>query len=304
MQRRSIIKSLGLLTGGIAFSKNLSAKTLFPSTSIRLAHITDTHIQAHIGAVKGFAKCLHKIQSLNKKVDFIINGGDAIMGSQGASESSLSRQWELYDKALVEDNSLPIYNCLGNHDLNRKKQDEIGFLDAKKEALDRLALPKSYYSFQKSNWKIIVLDSIHPKFQGKGYQGRIDEEQMNWLKKELENSENYSYVLIISHIPILSACVFFDGKNFKDGEWRVPESWMHSDSAELVDLFYKYPKVKLALSGHIHLQDEIQYNQVTYCCNGAVSGNWWMGNYKQTAPGFAVVDLFEDGSFANNYLTY
>jgi 3',5'-cyclic-AMP phosphodiesterase len=304
MHRRSLIKSLGLLTGGLAFSNDLSAKNLLPKKTIRLAHITDIHIQPHIGAARGFERCLHRIQSFDKKVDFIINGGDAIMGSHGASETNLARQWELYDKVLIEENSLPIYNCLGNHDLNRKKQDEVGFYDSKREALDRLALPKSYYSFQKSNWKIIVLDSIHPKFEGKGYQGKIDEEQKQWLKSELNNSDNFSYVLIISHIPILSACVFFDGKNFKDGEWRVPESWMHSDSAELVDLFYKYPAVKLAISGHIHLHDKIQYNQMTYCCNGAVSGNWWMGDYKQTSPGFAVIDLHDDGTFENNYMSY
>jgi 3',5'-cyclic-AMP phosphodiesterase len=110
--------------------------------------------------------------------------------------------------------------------------------------------------------------------------------------------------LIVSHIPILSACVFLDGKNFKNGEWRVPETWMHGDAEDLVELFANHANVKLAISGHIHLTDSIEYNQITYCCNGAVSGNWWMGNYKQTKPGYAVIDLFEDGTFENKYLSY
>ncbi len=79
---------------------------------------------------------------------------------------------------------------------------------------------------------------------------------------------------------------------------------MHLDAAAITDLFADNPNVKLCLSGHIHLRDVVQYNGVTYICNGAVSGNWWKGSYKQTQPGFGVIDLFEDGTFSHQYLPY
>jgi 3',5'-cyclic-AMP phosphodiesterase len=304
MQRRSLLKNLGLLSGGLLLTNELQAKSTQKQTPIRIAHITDIHIQAHIGAAKGFERCLHHIQNQKNKIDFIINGGDSIMGAHGASDANLSKQWELFKSIIKNENQLPIYNCLGNHDLNRKNLNLKGFNDSKKTALDQIYLPKSYYSFSKNNWKVIVLDSIQAKFEGKGYQGKIDDEQMYWLKSELKETYKYTHILIVSHIPILSACVFLDGKNFKNGEWRVPETWMHSDAEDLIELFNKYPNIKLAISGHIHLKDKIEYNQITYCCNGAVSGNWWMGSYKQTQPGYAVIDLYEDGTFENKYLTY
>ena len=73
---------------------------------------------------------------------------------------------------------------------------------------------------------------------------------------------------------------------------------------EFKNLFYQYKNVKLCLSGHIHLQDEVEYLGVKYLCNGAVSGNWWEGNYQEFPPAYAVVDLYEDGSVQSEYKPY
>ena len=86
--------------------------------------------------------------------------------------------------------------------------------------------------------------------------------------------------------------------------WNIPGRWMHEDALELKDLFIKYPNVKLAISGHIHLLDRVEYNGISYCCNGAVSGAWWAGNYQETQPGYAIIDLYPDGTFTNTYTTY
>ncbi len=303
MQRRSLIKNLALITGGLSVPSALKAQ--LSNRPIRIAHITDTHIQPHIGAAKGFEKCLHHIQSLDHVPDMLINGGDAIMGLHGASENSIDRQWDLFGKVLKSENGLPIHHCVGNHDIFRKDNNKDNFESGKQEAMNQLEIDKSYYEINKENWKILVLDSIQSKTEGKGYKGKIDEKQFNWLKSRLDQSKvEQKFVMIVSHIPILSACVFLDGKNFKNGEWRVPETWMHGDAEELIELFDNYPNIKLAISGHIHLNDRIDYNSVTYFCNGAVSGNWWMGNYKKTAPGYALIDLFPDGTFSNQYLKY
>jgi hypothetical protein len=41
-----------------------------------------------------------------------------------------------------------------------------------------------------------------------------------------------------------------------------------------------------------------------YYCDGAVSGNWWTGSYHQTPPGFALINLYEDGTFDREYVAY
>ena len=98
--------------------------------------------------------------------------------------------------------------------------------------------------------------------------------------------------------------MFFDGDNLKDGYWELPGAWMHTDTKELKELFYQYPNVKAALSGHIHLADLVEYLGVKYLCNGAVCGKWWMGKYHEFGPAFAVVDFFDDGKVTSELIPY
>ena len=82
---------------------------------------------------------------------------------------------------------------------------------------------------------------------------------------------------------------------------------MHSDLPELNDLFLRHLNVELALSGHNHIRDDITYNTVRFANGGAVGGNWWDEadpGYRDTPAGFAIVDLFRDGSSEIRFLSY
>ena len=58
------------------------------------------------------------------------------------------------------------------------------------------------------------------------------------------------------------------------------------------------------VTGGAALRDKVVYNDVTYICNGAVSGAWWEGNRRQTAPGYGVIDFYADGGFEERYVVY
>ena len=90
----------------------------------------------------------------------------------------------------------------------------------------------------------------------------------------------------------------------KNNKWQIPGAWMHKDAKRLKDLFFQHKNVKLAMSGHVHLQDEVNYLGVKYLCNGAASGGWWGGNYQEFPPAFALVDLYEDGSSEHQIINY
>jgi hypothetical protein len=79
---------------------------------------------------------------------------------------------------------------------------------------------------------------------------------------------------------------------------------MHIDARRIKDFFLKHPNVKLCLSGHVHLWDRLEYNNVTYVCNGAVCGGWWKGSYQETPEGYGLVDLYDDGSFNAEYVRF
>lgn len=148
-----------------------------------------------------------------------------------------------------------------------------------------------------------MLDSTHTD-GGNGYIAKLDEEQFEWLSSELADTPVHVPVLIVTHEPILSAASFFDGKNEEGGHWNVPAAWMHIDARRLKDLFRKHTNVRLCLSGHLHLVDRVDYCGVTYICDGAVCGAWWKGDNQECDEGYGIIDLYDDGSFAHQYVAF
>src|SRR5688500_11461566 len=47
--------------------------------ALRLAHVTDVHVQRERGADEGLAKCLRHIRELKDPPDLILGGGDGVM---------------------------------------------------------------------------------------------------------------------------------------------------------------------------------------------------------------------------------
>jgi Icc protein len=307
MKRNTFLKSAVAIAGSpwLVSAINTGAVKRKP---LRFAHLTDIHIKPGLIPESGMAKALQHVQQLKKKMDFIVNGGDAIMDALQADKEKTRIQWELFHKILRQENSLPVYHCIGNHDVwgwfikeNRPEQDTWY---GKAWAVETLEMKKRYYSFAKGNWHFIVLDSTQLNPAG-GYIARLDEEQMYWFQEELKNVAPQKFICIISHIPVLSICagLFFD-KTEDNGDLRIQRNLMHTDFLELKKIFLKYPNIRTCISGHIHLQDEIEYLGVKYYCNGAVSGNWWNGAYREFAPAYAVMELYDDGSSRRTMVNY
>lgn len=294
LSRRGVISSallgaagLGAWAGGgaeLAWGRPNSAPERSAKRVLRLAHLTDTHVQPERSGQQGFANCLKHVHALDDKPGLILFGGDNVMNvdAQKNTGERAQVQIDIWNRVVKEHCVIPHKTCIGNHDILGLKQDS-GKTWAKKQ----FGLPDRYYSFDQAGWHIIVLDSTEPQAGG-GYKGRLDDEQFAWLAKELANTSSTRPVMILSHIPLMSVAAYFDGNNEKSGNWVVPGAWMHIDARRIKDLFSKHPNVKLCLSGHLHLVDQVTYNDVTYCCNGAVSGAWWGGQLPRVRPGLWV----------------
>lgn len=306
MNRKEWLKSAGLLAGAVVLSGSTSVNTSEQKSKkvLRIGHMTDPHIRPENDSEKWVRKCIRTIQELSEAPDFIFNGGDSIGDALNKDEQTVKNQWDLWNKISKDEFKIPVYHCIGNHDVWGIKEAKNDARYAKQWAINELGMKERYYRFEKSGWHFIVLDSTHIREDGSWYIAKLDEQQFSWLEQQLKEIPSNEPIFITSHIPILCAAAYFDGENEKKGDWQVPGRWMHIDARKIVELFYKHPNVKLCISGHIHLKDAVVYNDVTYYCNGAVSGNWWKGNYQQTPPGFALIDLFEDGRFEHQYVTY
>jgi len=249
------------------------------------------HIRSGDNAPERFKKNLEEIKKL--KVDFFLNGGDSI---HDASYDSVKREtvtelWGIWDECLKPIQSYEIYSCIGNHDPWWAAPSHEDEMYGKDYVIKRLKIPARYYSFSKKNWHFIILDGNNKNIS-------LDDEQYQWLEQELDKLPASTPTLLMSHYPILGTTPVLVGGG-------------HSDFKKLKDRFYKHKdKVKVCLSGHNHLYDKTLYNDVLYCCNGAMSGFWWgkgdkdsagPGYYLETPPGYAILELFEDGTVTNEY---
>lgn len=295
MIRRTLLKNLGALTAGsLLASSPVSGKTR-KEPVLRIAHLTDMHLPEKNPEVeKKMVKMLSDIRA--QKVDFFLNGGDTIMDAsyKEVTREKMLSQWEVFDRIRSSINDMEMHSCIGNHDCWWAAPSESDEMYGKDYVVKRLNISSRYYSFDRQGWHFIIIDGNNSKTT-------LDEEQFKWLEADLQKLKTGTPVLLMSHFPVFGATPLLVGGN-------------HTDNGRLKSLFYKHKdKVRVMLSGHNHLYDETLYNDVLYCCNGAVSGFWWgkgdensasPGYYFETPPGYAILDLHSDGTVQNKYIAY
>ena len=113
---------------------------------------------------------------------------------------------------------------------------------------------KAYYSFEpKKNYKVIVLDNIiTTEITSNGY---LDEEQMKWLKKELDSSKNDT-VLIFMHVPMVEP-------------FASPNHRLRNATA-LKQLIESYKNPIGVFQGHYHATKITQHENVLYVSTPAL----------------------------------
>jgi Icc protein len=299
--------------------------------AIRFAHFTDPHIRPEHRAVEGTAAAFRHLAAQPDRPELVVLGGDLIMHSMDQTEQRTRTLWDLWTRTLKAECAIPTLTVLGNHDVwgwNKARSGSTGSEPrwGKRWAAELIGVEKFYRSVDRGSWRIITLDTIQP--WGDSYEGRIDPEQFAWLEQQLATAGG-RHVCIITHIPILcGGTIMVDARPLpssgpgQGGGLRLGNGAMMMDAFQLLALFQKYNNVKLVLSGHIHITERLDYAGIAWICSGAVSGMWWRDaaanrdfnrrNRGENDPprppradsGYAMVDLFNDGTFAWNYQTF
>ena len=328
ISRRNVLKSSAVaiaaaVSGGGLINLARGEETALPSAParadrvLRFAHPTDIHVQPELDGDKGMAKAFQHMMSLKDPPTMILTGGDLPMDTASSDQARSAQLWRLFKKVLADNvpASIPIHHTIGNHDIwgrfkDRCKVDGSEPLFGKKWYLENFEYPKTYYSFDNSGWHFIVLDSFDLDPTGPEYTSRIVGEQLAWLKADMAATPATTPVVVITHVPIISASNFFDSGDKPDPGFdpgpdiTILRSRMHVDHRMFDVLFQKYRNVKLCLSGHLHQLDKAEYNGVTYICDGAVCGDKWNGPRRHTPEGYGLIDLYADGSFSHQYVQY
>lgn len=174
---------------------------------------------------------------------------------------------------VVAQLGIPAYNVPGNHDENYRVKDDTHALDTFK----RIYGPE-YYSFNYGKVHFIVLDIVEytgwdstSNRQGP-YRGYLHDDQLKWLNNDLKHVPVDYLIVLTMHIPFYTEYSKSGSVNLVNREmlFKILESRKHL----------------LALSGHLHIIENIKLNQTSgwksttplYSMNiGAGCGAWWSG---------------------------
>jgi 3',5'-cyclic-AMP phosphodiesterase len=251
--------------------------------------ITDIHIQPERNAVEGFKKAIDQINKFNP--DLVITGGDLIYDALGVSYERADSLFNLYNETIKLINS-PVYNAIGNHEIfgwNEKsgvQRDHPEF--GKKMYENRIG--KTYFSFEHKGVKFFILDSIEEIPEGGKYYGYVSNEQLAWLKKELQTIDTLTPVVISTHIPFITTFSQIKAGSQKENERGL----VVENSKEVLDLFSSH-NLKLVLQGHLHYYEDLNIQGKTrFITAGAVSARWWRGPNFGMEEGFLIVKLIGD----------
>ena len=178
------------------------------------------------------------------KPDAILQLGDFAYPSEGNS-GLITRFNEAHDRSL---------HVIGNHDT------DAGF--TKDNCIERWGMPGRYYARDIEGIKLLVLDGNDqgsPTHKG-GYVSYVGEEQVAWLKEQLETLEGP--IIVASHQPLAGAYAVDNAEELQA---------VLGDAAS---------KVILVINGHSHIDEVIRAANVTYMHVNSASYKWVGGDHR------------------------
>jgi 3',5'-cyclic AMP phosphodiesterase CpdA len=280
--------------------------TSFPSCDMEMetkvedtfsfAFLTDIHVQPERMAQEGYASAIKEVNRLNP--DFVITGGDLIMDALGVSYERSDSLYNIYldmNKAY----EMPVHQTLGNHEVYgwyEKAGADTNHPEYGKSMFEK-RIDKRYRAFEYKGWKFLILDSVIPNGKG-GYMGGIDEEQMEWIKQVLAETDTSQPIVISTHIPFLTT----EAQILRGSTAANYEGEVVTNAKEVLELFESH-NLKLVLQGHLHYLEHMYVWGTHYITGGAVSGRWWTGQYLRTEEGFLMIHVKGD-DFTWEYVDY
>lgn len=201
--------------------------------------------------------------------------------------------WDHFDllddyKEAVNISGIPFFNLIGNHDMDLNARTDEYSAQTFKENFG-----PTYYSYNRGNIHYVVLDDVFFIGTAKKYIGYLTENQLQWLEQDLKNVKHGSTVIVSLHIPTNT------GSQRRN---KLPEEEIGgvvSNREQLYKILAPY-KVHI-MSGHTHMNEKWERDNMIEHVHGTVCGAWWTGPIctDGTPEGYAVYEV--NGSDVNWY---
>lgn len=219
------------------------------SSNLKFAQISDAHFSTFeadtsFKLLKSSADLLDDaIMQVNNttNLDFVMFTGDMINQPQQDQLLSFIKHANLI--------CYPWYVVFGNHDISHGgRLSKKMYCDILNGHSTNYCYTCPYYSFTpKKGYKVIGLDTIIDYKMTS--QGEISEDQLKWLKNELDHSK-HNTIIIFTHVPLIEP---FPSENHK-----------LKNSYDVKLLLKKYDNPIIVCSGHYHATKIFQEDNILY----------------------------------------
>lgn len=211
-----------------------------PKSNVRFGLIADLHQDLIPDALPRLEKFLEV--SSEQKADAVIQLGDFA--------TPIAKNQSVID--LFGRFNISKFHVIGNHDTD-------GGLKIS-QVVDKWNMKGRFYSEMVQGIKLIILDcNDKPKGHRGGYPAHIADDQLTWLRSELEHP---GPILIFSHQPLAGPAAI--------------------DNAAVVQqlLSGAADRVLLAINGHTHIDELIEVKEIPYWHVNSASYYWVGSDYK------------------------
>jgi hypothetical protein len=252
--RRSFLRYGATLVGGVVFAKapHVFADEVENQPLVRIGLVTDLHhADRNPGGSRHYRETLRKFEAAAKQfekdeVDLVVELGDFI--DSGDSLQAEKNHLREIAKKFAATRGEHHY-VLGNHCVSRL---------TKREFLEVVGQPKSYYSFDANDCHFIVLDGCfrgdHEPYGRKNFNwtdANIPPTQLEWLKADLEQTTRKSIVFVHQRLDV-------------DGHYGI------KNAAEVRRVLEGSGNTLAVLQGHYHRNDHKEIGGIHYCTLAAM----------------------------------
>lgn len=190
--------------------------------------------------------------------------------------------FELFEdyRQAVKTANIPFFNVIGNHDMD---------LDARSDDYSAETFKKqfgpTYYSFNRGSVHYVMMDDVFFIGTAKRYIGYLTENQLQWLEQDLAQVKPGSTVIVSLHIPTNN------GHRRRNGLKEDELGGVVSNRERLYSILKPY-KVHI-MSGHVHINENWEIDNIMEHNHGTVCGAWWSGPICSdgTPNGYGVYEI-------------
>ena len=165
-----------------------------------LIHISDTHLLAGDELLGGAYDTRANLEAMLDRIERI-DGASALVVTGDLTdlgEPDAYRALKAMVEPVAERMGIPVAWIAGNHDERPEMRRDLLGEEPSQKAICR--------TFDLDGLRLIALDSTVPGW----HHGRIDDDQLDWLRAELETPARHGTVLAMHHPPLPSHVPMFD----------------------------------------------------------------------------------------------